>query len=119
MLVLEFVVIDGAYKGRKVWARLNIVHQTPAAQEIARGHLSAICRAVGVMTPRDSSELHNLPLNIYVKCKPRSDGDGLTNEIGRFEPSDGAAPAATAAPAPQTPQPTAAAASAVSPPWSN
>ena len=32
--------------------------------KIARGELSAICRAVGVMQPRDSVELHNVPLEI-------------------------------------------------------
>ena len=30
--------------------------------KIAHGELSAICRAVGVMQPKDSIELHNLPL---------------------------------------------------------
>ena len=32
------------------------------AVKIARAELSAICRAVGVMAPNDSVELHDLPL---------------------------------------------------------
>ncbi len=113
-LELEFIVLAGPYKGRKVWIRLNINNQNPTAQEIARGHLSAVCRAVGVMTPRDSSELHNLPLAIYVKCKPRGDGNGLTNDITRFEPPVGVA-AVASAPPPTTPVP--AAAAGAPPPW--
>ena len=101
-LELEMVVTDGAYRNRKVWTRLNIVNPNPTAQQIAQGHLSAICRAVGVMTPRDSSELHNRPFSAYVVCKQRSDGNGLTNEVKRFEAVEGAAtvstPPAAAAP---------------------
>jgi len=118
-LKLEFVVVDGQHKGRKVWARLNINNESVVAQEIARGQLSAICRAVGVMTPRDSSELHNLPLSIYVKCVPRNDNDSLTNDIKRFEPLGGGA--AKSAPVPASaPAPVAAAAAAnTAPAWSS
>jgi hypothetical protein len=33
------------------------------------------------MTPRDSSELHNVPLVITVKCKKRDESGEITNEI--------------------------------------
>ena len=118
ILVLDFTIVDGAYKGRRVWARLNIVHQTPAAQEIALGQLSAICRAVGIMTPRDSSELHHRPLSIYVKCVQRADGKGLANEISRYEALDGGAPA-SGAPGSSTPPATDAAAKSATPPWAS
>lgn len=80
-LQLEFTVLDGACKGRKVWDRLCINHPNDLTQKIARGNLSAICRAVGVMQPRDSVELHNLPLVITVKCKKRDDTGEVTNEV--------------------------------------
>jgi len=54
--------------------------------KIARAELSAICRAVGVLTPRDSCELHNLPLVITVKCKKRPDTGEITNEIKGYSP---------------------------------
>ena len=60
------------------------------AVKIARGELSAICRAVGVMQPRDSVELHNLPLLITVKLKKREDTGELTNEIKGYAPKDAA-----------------------------
>jgi Protein of unknown function (DUF669) len=80
-LQLEFTVLDGPCKGRKAWDRLCINHPNELTQKIARGNLSAICRAVGVMQPRDSVELHNLPLVITVKCKKRQDTGEITNEV--------------------------------------
>ncbi len=80
-LELEFTVLDGDCRGRKVWDRLCLSHANELTQKIARGKLSAICRAVGVMQPRDSVELHNLPLVITVKCKNRKDNGEIANEI--------------------------------------
>ena len=59
-LQLEFEIIEGEYKNRKVWARLNLENANADAVRIARADLSAICRAVNVLQPRDSVELHNL-----------------------------------------------------------
>ncbi|MGE0609903.1 MAG: DUF669 domain-containing protein [Pirellulales bacterium] len=80
-LQLAFQVLEGEFKGRFVWARLNLNNPNATAVQIAQAELSAICRAVGVMTPGDSAELHNLPLLITVKCKRRADSDELTNEV--------------------------------------
>ena len=84
-LQLEFTVVDGDCKGRKVWDRLCINHPNDLTQKIARGNLSAICRAVGVMQPNDSVELHNIPLVISVKCKKREDTGEITNEVKGYE----------------------------------
>ena len=87
-LQFTFEVLEGDFRGRKVWDRLCTTHPNPMTVKIARGNLSAICRAVGVLQPRDSAELHNLPLIINVKLKKRSDipgGDELTNEIKGYE----------------------------------
>jgi len=89
-LELEFEIIEGEYKGRKVWDRLNLENPNALAVKIARSELSAICRAVGVMTPKDSVELHNLPLTITVKVKKRSDNEDLTNEIKGYAKKEAA-----------------------------
>ena len=91
-LQFTFQILEGSCKGRSVWARLNLQNPNPTTVQIARGELSAICRAVGVMTPRDSVDLHNLPLLLTVKCKNREDNGELTNEIKGYEPK-GTAPA--------------------------
>ena len=98
-LELTFEVLSGQYKGRKLWTRLNLDNPNPQAVQIARGELSAICRAVGVMQPKDSCELHNLPLSIKVACKKREDADEIVNEIRGFERKE----AAFAGPPPSAP----------------
>ena len=90
-LELEFTVLDGDCRGRKVWDRLCISHANNLTQKIARGKLSAICRAVGVMQPRDSVELHNLPLVITVKCKNRKDTGEIANELKGYAKRESAA----------------------------
>jgi len=87
-LELTLEVLDGEYHGRKLWDRLNLWNPSAEAVRIAQGTLSAICRAVGVMRPRDSVELHNLPLQVTVKCKKREDTGELTNEIRGYGPKE-------------------------------
>ena len=105
-LELTFDILDGQYKGRKVWARLNIDNPNATAVRIARGELFSICRAVGVMQPQDSIELHNLPLSIKVTCKKRDDTGEITNEVKGYEAK------ATAAGRPQQAQ-----TNDTTPPW--
>ena len=96
-LQLSFTILEGEYKNRVLWARLNLENPNATAVKIARSELSAICHATGVMQPRDSVELHNLPLVISVKVKKREDTGELTNEIKGYERK------ASAAQAPQAP----------------
>ena len=83
-LELTLTVLEGEYKNRTLWARLNLDNPNAMAVKIARSELSAICRAVGVMQPRDSVELHNLPLLVTVKVKKRDDTGDLTNEVAAY-----------------------------------
>ena len=89
-LELTFQIVEGQYKGRKLWARLNLDNPNQQAVQIARGELSAICRAVGVMTPKDSCELHSLPLCITVACRKRDDTGDITNEIKAYAKKEAA-----------------------------
>ena len=84
-LQLTFQVLDGEYRGRFLWARLNLDNPNATAVKIARAELSAICRAVGVLQPRDSQELHNRPLVVKVKCKKQKESDEITNELCGYE----------------------------------
>jgi len=89
-LELTFQVIEGQYKNRLLWSRLNLSNPNNQAVQIAQGELSAICRAVGVMQPKDSAELHNLPLQINVKCKKREDTGDVVNEIKGYAKKEAA-----------------------------
>jgi hypothetical protein len=96
-LQLTFQIIEGEFKGRLLWARLNLDNPSEMAVKIARAELSAICRAVNVMAPKDSLELHNLPLTISVGCKKRDDTGEITNEIKGYEGKEQPALATAAA----------------------
>jgi len=89
-LELEMTILEGPYKDRKVWDRLCLNHPNQQTVKIARGNLSALCRAVGVLQPKDSCELHNIPLCITVKCKKRDDNDEITNEIRGYAKKESA-----------------------------
>jgi hypothetical protein len=106
-LQLTFQVIDGPHANRFLWARLNLDNPNATAVAIAKAELSAICRAVGVMAPKDSMELHNLPLVIHVRCKRRDDTGEITNEIKGYSKKESAPVTAAEA-----------ATSTNSPPWS-
>lgn len=90
-LQLTLQILSGEYQNRKLWDRLNLQNKNEKAVQIARGTLSAICRAVGVLTPNDSSELHDKPLRIRVKVRKDQDGNAQ-NEIGSYSKRGGGVP---------------------------
>jgi hypothetical protein len=117
-LQFVFEVLDGPSKGRKVWARLNLKNPNQTAVDIAQRELAALCRAVGVIKPSNSAELHNTPflatIGIEVDDRKRE-----SNTIKKYEAvaSNSAAPAASSGPfgAPRAAAPAAAAPAAA--PW--
>jgi len=104
-LMMTLEVIEGQHQGRKVFERLNLNNPNATAVEIAQRTLSSICRAVGVMTPRNSSDLHDKPLMVKLAVKPGDSQYGPSNDIKEYAAQD-KAPAASAP-----------AASASTPPW--
>jgi hypothetical protein len=100
-LKLELQVLNGPFQNRKVWDQLNIWNPNEKAVQIAKGTLSAICRAVGVLTPGDSSELHNKPLRIKVVVQ-KDEQYGDKNVIKSYKPRE-SQPQVAAAGAPATP----------------
>jgi hypothetical protein len=84
-LNLELTILNGPYQNRRLFEKLNLQNPNAKAVEIAKGTLSSICRAVGVLKPGNSSELHNLPLRISVGVEKREDTGELTNRIKGFK----------------------------------
>lgn len=83
-LMLTLQIIDGEFKNRRLWDRLNLVNPNETAVEIAKRNLASICRAVGVLTPRDSSELHDKPLQIRVTQRKRQDNGEIANDVKAY-----------------------------------
>ena len=107
-LQLTLEVIEGDYQGRKVFERLNLNNPNQTAVDIAQRTLSGICRAVGVMTPRNSSDLHDKAFMVKLAVKPGDATYGPSNEIKEY-----AAPGADTKKA-DTPS---ASGGAATPPW--
>lgn len=79
-------ILDGPYKGRKIFDQLNLVNPNPTTVEIAQRTLSAICHATGRMQVSDSEELHLIPMTIQVTVKPPKNGYGESNAIRYMVP---------------------------------
>ena len=84
VLELTFEVLDGEHQNSQVRAWLNLENPSEKAVQIGRGQLSAVCRAVNVLTPNDSVELHDIPLWIKVGVKLDSVNDRTVNEVKGF-----------------------------------
>lgn len=83
-LSLKLSVLEGTGTGRTLFVNLNLENPNDTAVKIARAELGAICKAVGLGTVRDSSELHDLPFAVRVALKPRSDTGDLQNVIKKY-----------------------------------
>jgi hypothetical protein len=111
-LELTCEVSAGEYKGRRVWARLNLDNPNPKAVEIAQRELSAICHATGVMKVTDSAQLHNKPLVIRVEyVEAGGNRNSPTNEIKAWKAPEAGAVVQQRAAAP------AATTTGAAPPW--
>jgi len=84
-LQLKLQVLNGTYQNRVLFDRLNLKNRSDVAVQIAKGTLSSICRAVGVLEPKDSAELHSKPLRAVVKVKKDLDGNNQ-NEVKGYKP---------------------------------
>ncbi len=117
-LKLTIEVLQDGYRGRKVWARLNVRHTNQVAEQIGQQQLRELCESIGLARFRDTSELHNKPMQIKVKIRKDEKGQYEDqNDVNGFKPAaGGAAPMTAAAPRPAAPAANAPAAGAT-PPW--
>lgn len=121
-LELTYQIIDGPFKGRSQWARLNLDNQNPKAVEIAQRDLQKIQFACGGIAVTDSSQLHNIPHVIrveFIPANPAKNQNRDGNEIRGWKRLEGAMPAQQAAPfaAPVAGQPAANSAPPAAPGW--
>jgi len=89
LLQFTFDIVDGEHKGRKLFERLNIIHENETAQRIAQQTLSAICYVTGVMHPKQSEELHGIPFIVRVGIRPAKGEYLESNNILEYKFSDG------------------------------
>lgn len=83
-LMITLEILDGQYKGRKLFDRLNIRNSNAVAEEIAQRTLSAICKACGIGRLTDSDQLHNTPMAITVSIEPARGEYDASNRIKAY-----------------------------------
>ncbi|MCK9466108.1 MAG: DUF669 domain-containing protein [Thiopseudomonas sp.] len=116
-LQLRLDVTEGQYSNRVLFERLNLDNPNSTAVEIAQRTLSAICHATGVLQPRDSSDLHNIPLRVKVSVRPAGDGYDASNNIKGYESLGGVKQQAAPVNAAKTAAQPAAQSGAAKKPW--
>lgn len=116
-LQLRLDVTEGQYANRVLFERLNLDNPNATAVEIAQRTLSAICHATGVLQPRDSSDLHNIPLSVKVSVRPAGNGYEANNDIKGYESLGGVKQAAPAKQPAQAAAQPAAQSGATKKPW--
>lgn len=86
---LEFTVMNGEFKGRKVWTNLNIVNRNPVAVDIAKKELATICRACGKGVIQDTNQLHMIPILMKLRITPPKGDYPAKNEPTGYRSAEG------------------------------
>jgi hypothetical protein len=90
-IAMAFDITGPTHQGRKVWSNLNIRNQNPKAEEIGRQQLGEIARAIGLSSPKDTSQLINGQLQIKVVVA-KSEQYGDKNETKGYKAITGSVP---------------------------
>lgn len=97
ILKLTYDVIEPEeFKGRKIFANMNIENQNAVAQQIGQKELASLCRAIGLSDLSDSEELHFHAFTAKVGLEKPQEGYAQRNRIVRFYfPDEGNVPEPT------------------------
>lgn len=91
----EIDVVEGPYKGKKIWQNYNVVNSNADAVQIGKAQFASLCLAMGVPSPRHLSELCNRPFRITFGKPKHNDFTGNEDStIRKYDPvggSDGVA----------------------------
>jgi len=88
---LEFQIVEeGKYHNRRIFENLNLWRYGDSendrlTEKIARRKFKSLCDAVGVPSPRDTQELHDIPFILRVKIE-NDDEFGPRNRVVGYKP---------------------------------
>ena len=98
-LVVEFKVIEGKFKNRTIFNRINLQNANKQAELIGAGQLSALSQACNIKVLRSAHELANKTVRVAVKVKADSRTAGaFQNEVSRVAAMGGSIAPVPAAP---------------------
>ena len=102
---LRFSIMDGPYKGRKLFKQFNVKNTSPEAETIGRRQFSAVTHAVGMPGATDTQQLHGIPLQgkvVIEKGSKKPNSEEFypdRNDINTFKNINEVVPEIAAAPA--------------------
>jgi hypothetical protein len=88
ILVLTLEVLEGQFKGRRIWDNLNIINANADAQRIAQRSLADLCELLGTGPIDNSEKLHFKPFNARVIIQQDKSGQyGPQNRVRYTQPN--------------------------------
>lgn len=93
------------HRGRKVFNWFNLQHSNEMAQKIGQSEFAALCKAVGIVAPEDTSELLGKPFLAKVGLDKKDKDKNVIKKYSLIDgaPAKPATPEPAAAPAPAQP----------------
>lgn len=90
MIKLTVEVVDGPFKGTRIWPNFNLRNSNETAQRIGQQQLKNLCLAIGVPRPQSNSELLNKPFRATFG-KPQEFNGEQQSQIKKYDPVGGSA----------------------------
>lgn len=117
-IAIRYDIIGPTHQGRVVFGNLNIKNASAKAEEIGRGHLGDIMRAIGLSRVTDTDQLIGGTLSIKLEIRAATDQYAAQNDVKGYRAINGSAPTfATSSISATNPAPAAAAQARAAPPW--
>jgi hypothetical protein len=89
---MVFTVIEGQYEGHTVTHRFNMANPSEEAVAIGRSHMKRYLDCIGILDPKDESDLCDITVLITVACKKSTytnrngePTEGINNEITKID----------------------------------
>jgi Protein of unknown function (DUF669) len=93
---VECEVVKGDFKGRKVWARLNVNNPSEVAQNIGRAQFKQLCEAAGKPGAKTTEVLHGkyVVCSVSIERNDRGEANRVDEFVSpeKFKEAGGAAP---------------------------
>jgi hypothetical protein len=83
----EFQVLSSLGEGRKIFANYNWVNPNEKAVSIGKEQFAALCKAVGILKPESTEQLHNIPFSAVVGIQKGTGEYGDSNVIKKYQES--------------------------------
>ncbi len=85
----EFEILQGKYKGRRLWDQLNVINKNTTTVKIAYEVLSEMQKACGKISLKNTEVLHGIPMKAKVVIKKGDANWPDKNEIKKYSKVDG------------------------------